>query len=163
MEVLEVFLEVQLVFLPGQTVDACCRVFFKFKERLIEQIDVDMVEERRELFLVPSPCYSPYPFQRRCHPCPTLSPARAVLDRIPLGLRPSLHRLRIGSPRHGLLRIGLLRFVRRLPSYYGVVRLPAPVHHRLRLLAFPMRTACTDIQLTARRGISQLPTRSFCA
>ena len=32
------------------------------------------------------------------------------------------------------------RLVRRLPSYYGLVRLPAPVHHRLRLLAFPMRT-----------------------
>src|SRR2546422_11747289 len=32
-------------------------------------------------------------------------------------------------------------FVRRLHSYYGGVRLPAPVHHRLRLLAFPMRTA----------------------
>ncbi|HYS84446.1 MAG TPA: hypothetical protein VEN78_05535, partial [Bradyrhizobium sp.] len=26
-------------------------------------------------------------------------------------------------------------------SYYGVVRLLVPVHHRLRLIAFPMRTA----------------------
>jgi Asp-tRNA(Asn)/Glu-tRNA(Gln) amidotransferase A subunit family amidase len=39
------------------------------------------------------------------------------------------------------LRSGSLRFVRRLPSYYGRVRLLAPVHHRLRLLVFPMRTA----------------------
>src|ERR1700730_3955116 len=54
-------------------------------------------------------------------------PARALLTRTPLGL----HRLRSGS----------LRFVRRLPSYNVRVRLLAPVHHRLRLLTFPMRTA----------------------
>src|ERR1700730_4701303 len=53
------------------------------------------------------------------------------MARIPLGLGPSLHQLRSRS----------LRLVRRLPSYYGLVRLPTPVHHRLRLLAFPMRTA----------------------
>ena len=54
-------------------------------------------------------------------------PARALLTRTPLGL----HRLRSGS----------LRFVRRLPSYNGRVQLLAPVHHRLQLLTFPMRTA----------------------
>jgi hypothetical protein len=32
------------------------------------------------------------------------------------------------------------RFVRRLSRYYDRARLPASVHHRLRLLAFPMRT-----------------------
>ena len=36
---------------------------------------------------------------------------------------------------------GLPRFVRRLHSYYDEVRLLVSVHHRLRLLAFPMRTA----------------------
>src|SRR5262252_6525152 len=36
---------------------------------------------------------------------------------------------------------GSLRLVRRLHGYYGGVRLPASVHHRLRLLAFPMRTS----------------------
>ena len=61
---------------------------------------------------------------------PALRPARALLARIPLGPRPWLHRLRSGS----------LRLVRRLHGYYGGVRLPASVHHRLRLLAFPMRT-----------------------
>ena len=59
-----------------------------------------------------------------------LGPERALLASIPLGLGPSLHRLRGGS----------LRLVRRFPSYYGLVRLPAPVHHRLQLVAFPMRT-----------------------
>src|SRR5215813_4942664 len=63
------------------------------------------------------------------HAHPALRPARALLIRIPLGPRPSLHRL----------RGGLLRFVRRLPSYYGEVRLLGSVHHRLRLLTFPMR------------------------
>ena len=53
-----------------------------------------------------------------------------MLARVPLGLRPWLHRLRSGS----------LRLVRRLHSYYGRARLLASVHHRLRLLAFPMRT-----------------------
>src|SRR5215207_9741204 len=50
---------------------------------------------------------------------------------IPLGLGPWLHQL----------RGGLLRRVRRLHSYYGLVRLPTSVHHRLRLLTFPARTA----------------------
>src|SRR5207244_5858773 len=35
---------------------------------------------------------------------------------------------------------GVRHFVRRLHSYYGGVRLLVPVRHRLRLLAFPMRT-----------------------
>src|SRR5262249_23712713 len=64
------------------------------------------------------------------HAYAALSPARALLVRIPLGLRPLLHRLRSGS----------LRFVRRLHSYFGGARLLVPVHHRLRLLTFPMRT-----------------------
>src|SRR6185369_9614846 len=35
-------------------------------------------------------------------------------------------------------------FVRRLPYYYGGVRLLTPVHHWLRLLAFPMRAAVSS-------------------
>ena len=77
--------------------------------------------------------------QRLGHASPVLSPARALLCRIPLGLRPSLHWLRRSYLHRGLLR-RVLRFVRRLHSYYGEVRLPTPVHHRLRLLTFPMRT-----------------------
>src|SRR6516162_4958110 len=48
----------------------------------------------------------PYALQRVGHAYPALSPARALLARIPLGPRPSLHRLRCGQD----------RFVRRLPS-----------------------------------------------
>ena len=38
------------------------------------------------------------------------------------------------------LPVGFPRFVRRLHRYYDAVRLLVPVHHRLWLLAFPMRT-----------------------
>ena len=90
-----------------------------------------MVEERGEPLLLPFPCDFPYALQRLWHAYPVLRPARVLLARISLGLRPWLHRLRSGS----------LRLVRRLRSYYDGVRLPTFVHHRLRLLAFPMRTA----------------------
>src|SRR6476619_938260 len=94
----------------------------------------------------------PYANQR---PVPRLSGSESgtcLVGRIPLGPRPWLHQLRSGS----------LRFVRRLHSYYGRVRLLVPVHHRLRLLAFPMRTVPLTQLLTARREISQVPMRSLC-
>ena len=48
--------------------------------------------------------------------------------------------------------VGFLRFVRRLHSYYDEVRLLVSVHHWLRLLAFPMRTAVhTQHATTAAR------------
>src|SRR5262249_12390819 len=62
------------------------------------------------------------------------------------------------------LRSGLVRLVRRLPSYYGQVRLLASVHHRLRLLTFPMRATVLTPHATAaaRHETSQLPVRSLC-
>ena len=59
---------------------------------------------------------------------------------------------------------GFPRFVRRLHSYYDEVRLLVSVHHRLRLLTFPMRTAVHKQHATtaARYEISQVPMRSFC-
>src|SRR5260370_33821066 len=60
------------------------------------------------------------------------------MARIPLGLGPSLHQLRSRS----------LCLVGRLPGVYAFVRLPTPVHHRLRLLAFPMRTAVRESELS---------------
>src|SRR5215467_12908447 len=98
-----------------------------------------MVEERGELLLLPFPRDFPYAVQRLWHAYPTLRPARALLIRISLGPSPWLPRLRCGWLRCGLLHSGL-RFVRRLHSYYGRVRLLVPVHHRLRLLASPIRT-----------------------
>jgi len=70
-----------------------------------------------------------------CSPAPVTRssgsvPGTCLLTRIPLGPSPSLHQLRSGSP----------RLVRQLHRYYDWVRRPASVHHRLRLLTFPMRT-----------------------
>jgi len=69
---------------------------------------------------------------------------------IPLGPCPWLHQLRCRS----------LRFVRRLPSYYGRVRLLGSVRHRLRLLTFPMR-AGSGKAAPVRPETSQLPMRSL--
>jgi hypothetical protein len=52
----------------------------------------------------------------------TMPELTAPVTRIPLGLRPWLHRLRRGLLHYGLLRSGARRFVRRLHSYYGEVR-----------------------------------------
>jgi len=57
---------------------------------------------------------------------------------------------------------GFPRFVRRLHSYYDEVRLLVSVHHRLRLLTFPMRTVPLTQHLTARPETSQVPMRSLC-
>src|SRR6202521_4305996 len=69
---------------------------------------------------------------------PAQCPEHALMARIPLGLGPSLHQLRSRS----------LCLVRRLHSYYGLVRLPPPVHHRIRLPPFPMRTAVRESELS---------------
>src|SRR5271166_3848772 len=78
---------------------------------------------------------------------PAQCPEHALMARIPLGLGPSLHQLRSRS----------LCLVRRLHSYYGLVRLPTPVHHRLRLLAFPMRTAVLMTIRTAGGRTRDIP------
>ena len=108
-QVLEVAPEGCLVLRPCQPIHAGGGVLFEFVEGVLKPVDGEMVEERSELLLPPLPCGLPYAIQRLCHASPVLRPARALLARIPFGPRPWLHRLRPGS----------LRFVRRLPSYYG--------------------------------------------
>ena len=71
---------------------------------------------------------------------------RALLIRILLGPCPLLRRLRRRWP----------GFVRRLPSYYGGVRLLRIVHRRLRLLAFPSRTVYPE-GLSANPETSRFP------
>src|SRR6185437_8000541 len=131
MQLLKVGLEVALVILPRHPVHARGGSPLQGKELRFEQVGVDVVEQRGEPFLLPFPCSSPYAVQRLCHACPALCPGRALPARIPLGPSPWLHRLRSGS----------LRLVRPLHGYYDWVRRPAFVHHRLRLLAFTMRTS----------------------
>ena len=110
-QILEVALEVCIVLLPCQTIDASSRVLLKFIKRVLKQIDGQMVEERSELLLLPLPCGFPHTLQRLGHAFPDLRPARAVLARVPLGPRPWLHRLRRRFP----------GFVRQLRCYNGGV------------------------------------------
>src|SRR5258708_10430704 len=140
MQILDPEFEVRIVVVPRHTIHAGGGFTLKRVERRPERIDTDMVEERGELFLLPLPCGLPYAAQRLGHASPALSPVRALLIRVPLGPRPWLHQLRRRSP----------GFVRRLRSYYAGVRLLIPVHHRLRLLAFPMRTGAAE---AARPGM----------
>src|SRR5207245_7724277 len=130
MQVREVALEVLLVVAPCQSVHTRSSMLFEGKELRFEQIGAEVVQERGEPLLLPFLRSQPYAFQPLGHACPARRPVRVVPVRIPFGSGPSLHRL----------RGGLLRLVRRLPHYYGRIRLPASVHHRLRLLAFPLRT-----------------------
>ena len=88
---------------------------------------------------------STYPLQRTGRADPALCPGRVLLTRLPLGPSPSLHRLR-NRP---------FGFVRRLPRYYGTVRLPTPVRHRRSSLDFPMRSAAPSA--ADRRGTSRVP------
>ena len=68
------------------------------------------------------------------------------MARIPLGLGPSLHQLRSRSL--CLVRRSQLLWPRPIPT---------PVHHRLRLLAFPMRTAVRESELSTDGQTSGYP------
>ena len=140
--VLEPRLKVCLVVPPRHAIHPGSGLAPERVERRPQRVDIDMVEERGEPFLLPLPCGLPYAVQRLGHASPALCPVRALLVRVPLGPRPWLHRLRRRLP----------GFVRRLHSYYAGVRLLLPVHHRLRLLAFPMRTGAADAARPGKRS-----------
>src|SRR5256885_15035921 len=63
MQVLKIALEVLLVVPPRQPVHAGSGILFKFVERLVEQVDADVVEERGEPLLLPFLCDFPYALQ----------------------------------------------------------------------------------------------------
>src|SRR3954465_3624960 len=97
-QVLKITLKVCLVVRPCPPIHTGRGVVLKFEERLLEQIETEMVEERSELLLLPFLCDFPNAVQRLEHAFPVLCPARASLCRFPLGPCPSLHRLRSQSP-----------------------------------------------------------------
>ena len=74
-----------------------------------------------------------------------------MLNRVPLGQPPFLHRLRRSWRTTAV--------VRRLLWYYESVRLPAPVHRRRTPLGFTARTAAPTTAV--RRGTSRLPCEMF--
>ncbi len=130
-QILKIGLQVCLVVLPCQAIHPGGSLTLKRLERLPQQINGDMVQQCGERLLPPLPCSVPDTVQPRCHAGPAQCPGRAWMARVPLGPRPWLRPLRGRCP----------GFVRRLRCYYDEVRLLRLVHHRLRLLAFPMRAA----------------------
>src|SRR6516162_10782582 len=80
-----------------------------------------------------------------------------VLCRCAFPLAPALRSTNSAASAHAdASAVGFLRFVRRLHSYYDEVRLLVSVHHRLWLLAFPMRAAGAAIASTAKDGAAAL-------
>ena len=64
MQISEVAVKVCFVGPPRQSINAGGGIALEREERLTECIDVDVVEERGELLLLPLPCGLPYALQR---------------------------------------------------------------------------------------------------
>jgi len=103
------------------------------------------VQERGEPLSPITPGGLTYPVERTERADPALCPGRVLLARIPLGSRPSLHRLRRSAG----------SVVRRLRWYYAAIRLPTTVHHRRVPVGFPIRSA--GPVPTDGGGISRFP------
>ena len=111
MQIGEPALKVCLVLLPCHAINAWGSLTLEGVEGYFQGLNANVVQERGELLLLPLPCGFPHTLQRLGHAFPDLRPAHAVLARVPLGPRLSLHRLRRRFP-------GL---VRRLRCYSGGV------------------------------------------
>src|ERR1700692_2568853 len=94
MQISEVLLKVCCIGLPRQPVHPGGGVALEHEERLPEQIDAEVVEERGELLLPPLLSCLPYASERLGHTSPTLCPVCALPAYVPLGPRPWLRRLR---------------------------------------------------------------------
>jgi hypothetical protein len=113
-EALEIFLKGLAVVLPRLTVHTGCGVPLQLEVSKAQSVDpLDVMQKSGELYILVQCCRLSYPFQRTGRIDPALSLGRVLLARIPLGQTPSLH----------LLRRRCFGFVRRLPRYYGSVRL----------------------------------------
>ena len=111
-QVLEIPLQVCLVVLPCHPVYSRYRVALQGVERQLEQVGIDVVQQRGEPFLLPDLCCLTYALQRLGHASPHLRAVRALPDRVPLDPRPLLCRLR---------RRKTAGLVRRLHRSYGRV------------------------------------------
>ena len=78
-QISEVSVKVCFVGLPRHAVHAGGGIALEREERHPQQIDVEVVEERGELLLLPLPCGLPYALQRLGHAFPVLCPVRALL------------------------------------------------------------------------------------
>ena len=129
-EVLEICLKSLAVVPPRLTIYTSRRMPLQLEVSKPQSVDpVDVMQQSGELCILVQCCRLSYLRQLAWRVYPALSPERVLLAQVSLGQTPSLH----------LLRRRCSGFVRRLLRYYGSVRLPAFVHHRLLSLDFPMR------------------------
>ncbi len=129
-KVLEIVLKGLAVVPPRLTVYTGCSVPLQLEECKPQSVTpVDVMHQSGELHILVRFCRLSYLFQLTRRADPALSPGRVLLAQVSLGQTPSLH----------LLRRRCSGFVRRLLRYYGSVRLPVFVRHRLVSLDFPMR------------------------
>src|SRR5919106_5330671 len=149
MQVREIVLEARLVLMPGDAVDAWCGPALQLVKCPAQQIDGHMVQERRQPNRLVPPRGATYAVRCLGYACPALGLVRAALDHIALGPTPSLHRLRRRSP----------GIVRRLPRYYGRVRLPPAVHHRIAAFGLADADRAGGRARAANRWISRFPCR----
>jgi len=145
-EVLEVGLQALPVVPPRLPVHTRRGFLLKAEVRQPERFQViDMVQERREPHLLITFGCLPYPLQRTRRVAPARCPGRVLLRQVPFGQTPSLRPLRCRWP----------GVVRKLPRYFGSVRLPLSVHHRRVSLDFPTRPGARTAP--GGQGISRFP------
>src|SRR4030095_10909611 len=152
-EGLESYLKLLSVVLPRLSIDPCCGILPQAEVCLAQVLDlVDVMKQRHQPLLWPSPHCLPYASERLLHAfIPALCPGRGALFRIPLDQPPSLHPLRRRLRRS---------FVRGLRRYYAAVRLPIVVHHRRSSTDFPTRPTAPSLTL-GNDGLSRVSRTIF--
>src|SRR5437879_10520523 len=145
-EILEIVLEGLAVVPPRLSIHAGRGFLLQTEVGDAQRFQVvDVVEKRREPYLLILTCCLTYPLQRTRRVFPARCPGRVLLWQVPFGQSSSLHPLRHRLP--GLVR-GLLR-------YYRSVRLPMSVRHRRTSLDFLTRPKATAALVGL--GISRFP------
>src|SRR5207249_10967145 len=119
MQVRQFLLQVRAVLLPGHAVDSGRRLALQRVVAVPQQLDRNVVEQRREPRPLIPPCCFTHTAQVVQLAGPALGPGRGRLPDVLLGRSPSLH----------ALRRCLLTLVRALRRYYSTVRPPTP-HRR---------------------------------
>src|SRR5438094_10521238 len=82
---------------PRSRLHPCGRLPLELEEGRLQAFDGDMVQERRELRVPVLVCYFTHTVQRTARASSALCPGRVLLDRVPLGQLPSLHRLPVAN------------------------------------------------------------------
>src|SRR5262249_31436418 len=151
MKILKRTLEVCLIVRPCQPIHAGCCVFLELEERLLQQIDVEMVEERGEPLLLPFPWCS--------SACDTLTRlcVRHVLCWLAFPLVPALGSTGSAADCSALFAGFAATMTESDFSWPRIIGYGSSPSR-----CGPPHPAPTDTT-AASHEISQVPTRSFCA